>query len=170
MVIANYDELLVFTGIVFLIVGAATAFTSIDLPGTGEFAGADDGEQRCDITSEIAVDSGVTRDLQLNDDSFFVDQSPSGFFSLNVLGPQSDLSFFTAENVKVTYNLNGPIDGTVREVDDVGKVGQVTDSKISTFSANNLPEGSYVLSMDLSYDGGSDFHQEDIEVSCGGVR
>lgn len=158
-------------------VGFVGAFSSIDLPGTGtpSLSGEED-ETKCNLYSEIQVDSNIQSGvpvvggdaLELREPSFYYEVSESGLFGLTFMGANQQLSWFTAENARVTYTLNGPIDGQLREVEELDDIGTLTDRETSSFSTRGLPEGDYTLDIDLTWEGGSDSQTEELSVDCGG--
>jgi len=156
---------IVLTGLA-LVLGAGMVYgvSLFDLPGT-----SNSGQVQCTLQGSVGV-SGTGSSIEIGEESFESSVSRSGPVpGLSFTEDSDSLSLFKAKSVEMTYTLNGPINTKVQQ-DSLGKISKIGGSKESSFKFNNLPEGSYVLSMDLNWNTGSDFYQEDVEVLCGGDR
>lgn len=147
---------------------------AVDMPGTNSVGIpgiSDDGETRYTLDATIGV-KGTATGVALNKDSFRADVSkttPLGGLSFTAGNTSlSMLSLTNADNVELTYTLHGPIDSPKTFTDDLGDIRKITGSEQSQFTARNLPCGNYVLHMDLYWDGGHDYHREDVQIACGG--
>lgn len=151
--------------IVVLLLG--TAFTigvaTIDLPGTSDA----DGETTYDLKTTIGVE-GTGTDIKINENSYSQRIKESSLFGgLSFTSDIDEFSLTKAENVRMKYTLNGPIESKVK-TDNIGEVGKLGGSKSSTFKATNLPCGSYVLHMNLNWNTGSDYYRKNIDIACSG--
>lgn len=160
------DDVLKILIVLGLGIGAMALVAAADLPGT---AGADSGEPRYVLTAEVGVESAeLSNDkIRINEESFRSDVKQQGLLPpLSMTGGGAAMSFLEAENVKMDYTLQGPIDDPVTKTEHLGSVGAVSASKMSSFKASNLPCGQYVLHMDLYWNTGEDYMQREIPIHC----
>lgn len=166
---ANSEVLLKSLFVLLIGAGLTAGVAALQMDGTSSINLGGDSEPRCILEAEVGVGSAElsTDKIKIKESSFRHDvRKDPVFSSLSIIGPQSEMSLLKTENVEMDYTLNGPVQRT--DTDDLGSVGAVSASKQSSFKAGNLPEGSYVLHMNLNWNSGQDYMRRDINVECGG--
>lgn len=162
-------------GIVLMIgLGFTLLAASVQLNGTSSLPGiggstGEDGQQLYDFSSKVEVSSTGTG-VELARETYSQDISESGLLGgLSFTRSIEDIqaSLITSENVRVRYNLNGPVTRNISQVDDLGDIRRFAASEESSFSAKNLPCGSYVLHMNLiTAQGQQDYFRRDVSIEC----
>ena len=152
-------------------VGATALVAGTDLPGTNGINIGGDDEPRYVLTADVGVGSAELKQdkIKIKEKSFRYDVDRQTLVSpLSITSPGGALSYLEAEGVEMKYTLNGPIERPIEKTDNIGSVGSISASKLSTFKAGNLPCGSYVLHMNLNWNSGSDYYKQPIDISCRG--
>lgn len=157
----------IFGGVLVLIglVLVGSVVIGLDIPGTSD--GSNDVTQ-CDINAQVGIE-GLTSGAAFNDGTFRFESQESGLFSLTVgRSSASTLSLFTgANNVEVRFTLSGSgLDSAVKDTVDVGDLNALSTETVE-FEASRIPEGDYLLVMDMFWDSGSERLQENVAVRCG---
>lgn len=166
---ANRTDLMAFVFMLFIASGAAVAVMSVQTPGTSTPGIGGDQEPRYVLNAEVGVGSAELKQdkIKIKEQSFRYDVKKQGLFnSLSFTGGSGALSLLKAENVEMKYRLTGPV--TRSSTDQLGNVGAISASKLSTFKAGNLPCGTYDLEMKLRWNTGQDQFNKQIEIACRG--
>ena len=157
-----------FVFMLFIASGAAVAVMSVQTPGTSTPSIGGDQEPRYVLNAEVGVGSAELKQdkIKIKEQSFRYDVKKQGLFNSLTLVGGSELSLLKAENVEMKYRLTGPV--TRSSTKQLGNVGAISASKLSTFKAGNLPCGTYDLTMNLQWNTGQDQFNKQIEIACRG--
>jgi hypothetical protein len=153
-------------GFTVLIAGLQIQGTS-SIPGFGGDSG--DSVQKYDFSSSVTVSSTGTG-VEFSRSTYEQSITESGLFGgLSFSRSIGDIqaSLITAESVRVKYFLNGPVTRNISQVDELGDIRRLADSKESSFNAKNLPCGNYVLHMNLvTSQGEQDYFKRNVDIQC----
>lgn len=142
---------------------AAQAFSSEDIrnPVSNE-------EPRCDLTVDAAATSAEAQldKIKIEEQSIRTDVQKSGFL-LSLTGTSTDeaLSILTAQNVEMTFTVDGPV--TRETTKDLGKLGAVGKTKGVSHTFKKLPQGEYTLDILLEWEKSQDTYSQSVDVQCG---
>jgi hypothetical protein len=142
---------------------------SLDIPAVSD---GKDRQQTYDLSASVDVE-GLSNGAKFREPTFAADVEPHTLFSFAATGPSEVLSLTGANNVRVKWTLNGPIDSSISSTESFGELSGL-DAETVKFSTDGIPPGEYVLHVNLYYSckvdfgcSGSDYFKKTIQVGGG---
>jgi len=137
----------------------------LDVPGTSS---GEDKQQTYDLRASVDVE-GLANGAKFRESTFAYTVEEHSLLKFSFTEPGL-MSVLGANNVRVKYTLNGPIDSSITTTENLGNINE-RFSETLKFSASDLPPGEYVLHTNLYYSckydvgcSGSDYFKKMIQV------